>query len=154
MARGTGMIRPGTLRSLQAFSIAIASAVVWNVTTSLSSFFLISYYSLFCYLWKCKTDFTWTFPAICGFLPTCKIPFALPCDYGYSYFTCGSQQTVKPCSTWIFSIPLILARLWGKFKGYFSQTPAAEFINDKGCGLAVVQFAALFYAVPVLGNLR
>ena len=42
IALGTGMIRPGTLYSLQAFSIAIASAVVWNVTTNFNSFFLIS----------------------------------------------------------------------------------------------------------------
>src|SRR5699024_8134253 len=38
---GTGMILPGVPRSLQTFSIAIASAVVWKVTTSFSSFFLM-----------------------------------------------------------------------------------------------------------------
>ena len=41
MALGTGMILPGALYSLQAFSIAIASAVVCNVTTSFNSFFLM-----------------------------------------------------------------------------------------------------------------
>lgn len=45
IARGTGMILPGISCSLHAFSIAMASAVVWKVTTSLSSFFFISYSS-------------------------------------------------------------------------------------------------------------
>ena len=42
IARGTGIILPGTFCSLQAFSIAIASAVVWNVIISFISFFLMS----------------------------------------------------------------------------------------------------------------
>ena len=37
----TGISLPFTSCSLQAFSIAIASAVVWNVTTNLNSFFLM-----------------------------------------------------------------------------------------------------------------
>ena len=38
---GTGISLPFTSCSLQVFSIAIASAVVWNVTTSFNSFFLM-----------------------------------------------------------------------------------------------------------------
>ena len=41
IALGTGISLPFTSCSLQAFSIAIASAVVWNVTTNLNSFFLM-----------------------------------------------------------------------------------------------------------------
>ena len=39
---GTGISLPGAFSSLHAFSIAIASAVVWNVTISFNSFFLMS----------------------------------------------------------------------------------------------------------------
>ena len=38
---GTGIIRPCAPTFLHSFSIAIASAVVWNVITSFNSFFLI-----------------------------------------------------------------------------------------------------------------
>ena len=39
---GTGIRRPGISSLRQTVSMAMASAVVWNVMTSLSSFFLIS----------------------------------------------------------------------------------------------------------------
>ena len=40
---GTGIRRPGTSSLRQTVSMAMASAVVWNVITSLSSFFLICF---------------------------------------------------------------------------------------------------------------
>lgn len=43
---GTGINLPGTPFSLHIFSMAIASAVVWNVTTNFNSFFLILPYSM------------------------------------------------------------------------------------------------------------
>ena len=39
---GTGISLPGAFRDLQAFSIAMASAVVWNVTTSFNVFLRIT----------------------------------------------------------------------------------------------------------------